>query len=332
MMKASELLELFSAHWSTAILAAGVESNVFARIEDGHSTAEDLARETGMEPRPVRALLDGLTGIGAIDTDDGVRYRNSEAVARFLIPGRPGYLGGFARIVAGDGDGGMRQWSRLSEAFRSGRPVGPQAITTPDNPFWPELAMALQPVTEEVAAAAWDLLPVKDARKVLDVGGGTGAFALVWLRKSAKMTFTQLDWAPMNALALAQLTKSGLSSRFAVVDGDMHETEWEKQNDVVILSNVLHHEPPEVNAALLSRARAALAPGGILVVSEFALDDTRRAPAFALRFHAGMILQTARGACYQASEIRGWMERAGFDAVRTAPVPPLSTLVWGRAP
>lgn len=331
MISSAHLFELFSSHWTTAILASGVAQGIFGHIELGHTTVPQLAKATGLAERPLQALLDGLVAAGVITVTTG-RYENTPVARDHLVPGKPAYMGGFARIVTSDGDGGMRQWSRLGDALTSNQPVSPETILAPDHPFWPELAVALQPLTVEVAEALvvpLGLASRKQAR-VLDVGGGSGAFALTWLPRNADARLTQIDWEPLNRLARAQLERAGHAARFTAIDGDMRTVDWgDDAFDFVVLSNVFHHEPPEGNVELLIKARRALAPGGRVLVSEFLIDDDRRGPAFALRFHAGMVLQTSHGRAYTQGDVRGWIAQAGFDEVEVSVVHGLSTVVAG---
>lgn len=333
MLTPSRLFELFTAHWTSAILASGVEHHVFEHLEQKRDSARAIAAASGLTERSAQALLDGLVGIEAITTLDGVRYANTPAAARHLIRGKPDFLGTFARIVAGDGDGGMRQWSRLGDALRRGAPVTPETILDPDHPFWSELVRALSPLSREAARIAADHLGLDAGSEfnALDVGGGAAAYAGVWLERSPKARVTQIDWAPVNTLARSTLQQCGLDARFTWIDGDFHREDWGRDRfDYVVISNIAHHEPPERIVELFEKAYRALGPGGALVVSEFVLRDDRSGPKFALRFAAGMVLQTVSGGSYRVADYRGWLERAGFGACEVDISHELSTLLFAR--
>jgi SAM-dependent methyltransferase len=330
MVSSAQIFELFSAHWTTAILANGVLHDVFGHVDRGENTAIGLTKVLGFSERATQALLDGLVGIGVLEVIDG-RYENTPAASDHLVPGKPGYMGGFARIVTSDGDGGMRQWSRLGDALASSRPVTPETILAPDHPFWPELAVALQPLTVEVAHKLAEVLAFDAmvAPRVLDVGGGSGAFGLAWLPRNTRAQVTQLDWEPMNRLARTQLERIGQAERFIAIDGDMRAEPWGEAFDFVVLSNVLHHEPPAGNVELLTKAHRALGRGGRVLVSEFLIEDDRRGPSFAMRFFAGMVLQTAEGRAYTKHDVQSWLAAAGFTRVEVLFTHGLSTVVAG---
>jgi SAM-dependent methyltransferase len=327
---ATELFELFTAHWKSALLAAGVEHRIFVHLDEGRRTVATIAEASGIPERSLRALLDGLTGLGVIETADGITYTNVAAASAHLIPGKPGYLGTFAKIVTGDGDGGMKQWSRLGEAVASGAPVLPETILAPDHPFWQELVRALGPISREVAAIAADAIGIRGDTELhaLDAGGGAGAYAAIWLARGRSVEVTQIDWPAVNAVARSEIEREGTGARFHTRDGDLHELDWgDGVFDAVILSNIAHHEPPDRNVALFRKAHRCLRPDGRLVLSEFILDDDRRGPSFALRFSAGMLLQTVHGASYREADYREWLADAGFTAATTHREHALSTLI-----
>jgi ubiquinone/menaquinone biosynthesis C-methylase UbiE len=333
MLTPSRLFELFTAHWTSAILASGVEHQVFEHIDQKRNSVRAIAAASGLAERSVQALLDGLVGIEAITTLDGIVYANTPAAARYLVRGKPDFLGTFARIIAGDGDGGMRQWSRLGEALRQGAPVTPETILAPDHPFWSELVRALLPLSREAARIAADHLGLDGSSEfeALDVGGGAAAYASVWLARSPRARVTQIDWAPVNDVGRAELQTLDLEARFSHVDGDLHVEDWgEQRYDYVVISNIAHHEPPERILALFEKAFRALKRGGAVLVSEFMLRDDRSGPPFALRFAAGMVLQTTGGGSYRIADYRGWLERAGFTSSEVDVSHELSTLLFAR--
>jgi len=330
MLSASKLFELFTAHWTSAILASAVEVGVFEHLVRGAATVDELSVATAVPKRSLQALLDALVALDLVTLTDGVRYENTAAAATYLIKGAPRYLGAFAKILTGSGDGGMRQWAMLPTVLRSGQPVAGETIVRPDSPFWPDLVKALTPLSCEVASIAADLLDLArgPALSVLDVGGGAGAYALTWLPLHPGLRLTQVDWAAVNGLARESVAACGLGERFFTLDGDLHEVDFGSgRYDVVVLSNICHHESPAGNVVLLRRIADALAPGGRIVISEFVLDDDRKGPAFAARFGVGMVLQTPEGASYRESDYRSWLAETGFEAVRVDRSHELSTLL-----
>ncbi|HQT27429.1 MAG TPA: methyltransferase dimerization domain-containing protein, partial [Burkholderiales bacterium] len=74
------LVLIMGGHTAFQILWAGVQLGVFEALsKSGGMTNEELGNATGLEPRPLRILLTGLTALRLI-LKDGETYRNSAAV------------------------------------------------------------------------------------------------------------------------------------------------------------------------------------------------------------------------------------------------------------
>ena len=63
-------------------------------------------------------------------------------------------------------------------------------------------------------------------------------------------------------------------------------------------------------AEIIRRAAAALAPGGRVVVVDFAIDDAKQEHLLGALFAINM---RSFGDTYSEPELRGWMEDAGLD-------------------
>src|SRR5579885_2495113 len=122
----------FSAYW---ILMAAIELGVFAILADGPSSLEALAVRCGAIPRRLLAILDVLTALGLLDKDSR-GYRLTPASEKFLVPGRPAYMG---RLIASS-PGRPENWPALAASVRSGRPPAP--IEDDPEAFYAELADA----------------------------------------------------------------------------------------------------------------------------------------------------------------------------------------------
>src|SRR5262249_60491172 len=87
--------------------------------------------------------------------------------------------------------------------------------------------------------------------------------------------------------------------------------------DVVWYSNVLHIYSPEENQGLFNRVRAALSPGGRLIIQDAFLHDREGLfPEEASLFAVSMLLFTETGNTYTVAETSNWLKQAGFRAIR----------------
>jgi hypothetical protein len=85
--------------------------------------------------------------------------------------------------------------------------------------------------------------------------------------------------------------------------------------DFVWISQILHAYSEEDCQKLLRRVRAALAPGGRVVVQEFLLSESKTSPPGPVFFSVHMVAVTERGRAYTAREIAAMMKAAGFRKI-----------------
>lgn len=317
------------AHATAATVAAAVTHSLFTHIEEGANTPDMLASRAGLSRRGTLALLDALVGIGLLQVVDG-GYRNSEEARFYLVEGQPAYLGEHAKMVLSPFG---QAFQGLPEAVRTGVPNFPLESDAEDKLFWEDLVLAIAPLGMPVAKAVAAQMRFADlaSPSVLDVGGGSGVYAVVLLRANAGAIVTQVDWPGVNKIARSFVGRFGVGDRFRTMDGDMHATDYgAAAYDLVVYSNMAHQESPEANVALFRKFKRALKSGGSVVISDFVLNDDRTGNPWAGLFHTFMLLRTKDGAVWRRADYQSWLREAGFSSVEFEATSTPSTLVWAR--
>ncbi|MFC8080788.1 methyltransferase [Streptomyces sp. NPDC057307] len=322
------IMRIINGYWATGVLGTAATYSLFTHLENGAGTPAALAERAGIAPRGAQALLDGLVALGLVEVANG-RYRNSPEAAAFLVEGRPASLAGFARLKMGH----LGSLAALPDVVRAGGPVTEAVVEVADNPHWENLVQAIAAQSVPVAHIAAEALGLADAGKVsiLDIGGGSGVCSAVWLGLNPDARATQIDWAPINAIARRLLAEQGVGDRVDHVDGDFHTVDFgDGDHDLVMYSNIAHQEGPEENQAIFTRIRRALRPGGTLVVSDYLTDDDRTGPPFALTFAGEMLLKSRHGSTWRRGDCHAWLTAAGFEDIRFLDTPSPTTLVLAR--
>jgi hypothetical protein len=129
-----------------------------------------------------------------------------------------------------------------------------------------------------------------------------------------------VDLPTTRPFAEKTIARFGLADRVAFDDGDFIVGEIDGRYDVAWLSHILHGEGPGGCAMILKKAVAALEPGGLLLVQEFILDDTKDGPPFPALFSLNMLVGTPHGQAYSHGELTTMMEGAGLTDVRRIPL------------
>jgi SAM-dependent methyltransferase len=325
--KPDRILRLINGYWATGILGAAASHSLFAHLDAGANNAGQLAGRAGISERGAQTLLDGLVSLGLVEQHGG-GYRNTPEATAFLVDGAPASLSDFAKLKLGH----MGGLAALPDVVRAGGPVTDATVEVADNPHWENVVQAIAAQSVPVARIAADLLRLPDAGEIsiLDIGGGSGVYSGIWLEQNPAARSTQLDWAPINAIARRLLADRGVADRFTCLDGDFHTTDFGTGYDLAVYSHIAHQEGPEDNIALFTKIRDALKPGGTLVINDYIVDDDRDGPPFPLLFASEMLLKSKQGGTWRRADYQLWLTKAGFEDVTFHPTPSPATLVFAR--
>lgn len=318
------LMELTTGFWRFKALAAAVDLGLFTTLSGlRDANAAELTAALDLDPRPARMLLASCTSLGLLVRDNG-RYRNSETAEHFLVEGRPHWFGGFVRYSDRHA---YPAWHQLQEALRNNRPTTwdpdaqESAFVTADpailEDFWGAM-FTLSSFTADALADAYDFTP---HQRLLDVGGGTGAFPIGLCRRHPHLQATVLDLPRITAMARQKITTHGLSHAVTTHDGDfLTDPALPTGHDVILLSMILHDWDEATGRALLAKCHAALPPGGAVVICELVLDDDETGPAPAALMGLNMLIETRSGHNYTHGEYTDWLTGAGFTDTTTVPL------------
>ncbi len=144
----------------------------------------------------------------------------------------------------------------------------------------------------------------------MDVGGGTGAFLEAVARRHPELRLTLADLPAVTESAARRLASRGLAGRIEVVAADFRAA-LPAGADAVSLVRVLYDHDDAAVATLLSRVRAALPPGGRIIVSEPMLGTTSGDTYFAV-----YTLAMGTGRTRSRERIGELLGAAGFVSVR----------------
>jgi (2Fe-2S) ferredoxin/predicted O-methyltransferase YrrM len=321
-----DLVTAFRAYQDSRILLSAVELDVFSAVADG-APAAALAAALGTDARGTEALLNALVALGLLHKKEGV-YLNAPVAKRFLTAGSPD-----------DARTGLRhhlslweRWSRLSECVRTGRPASSTEMKDRGDEWTVPFIAAMHRNAASRAPLVVEAVGARGVRKLLDVGGGSGAYSIAFARANPELRAEIFDLATVVPIAERHLAEAGLTDRVRSRVGDLRTDSLGEGYDLVLLSAICHMLGPDENRDLLRRAFEALGPKGRVVVQDFILEPDKTAPRTGAIFAINMLVGTERGSSYSYEEYAAWLAEAGFRDVRRIPLPGPSDLVLGTRP
>lgn len=306
-----DLLEMATAYQRSAVVAAACETGIAAALAGRGGVPARIAEELGLDPRGVTALVGAMAALGLVTGSDG-RYRLTPEAAE-LDPAHPRSVAG---IVAKEWFF-YGAWAGLPQTVRDGHArIAPWTERlAEDRATSLRFLGALDDLGARFGGGLPELAAIPSPRRVLDAGGGSGIHGAHLQAHSAGLAVTVLDLEPVGALVAER------HPELPFVEGDLGAARFgrpaDETWDVVLLANVLHDVPAPEARAIVGRAVDLLAPGGMVVVYEWLLDETRDAPPDVALFAVMMMVENEGGAAYTESEVQGWLTDAGLAFVET---------------
>ncbi len=148
-------------------------------------------------------------------------------------------------------------------------------------------------------------------RRLLDVGGGPGTFAIAACRRWPDVEVVIADLPRAAEFGKARIAAAGLSERIRYVEGDARKVSLGDGYDAVTLLQVLHNVDRRTGVGLLHAARASMTTGGRITGLEMNGSATLIGTLASLTFCAWM---GARA--WTPDQLREMVSEAGFCDVR----------------
>jgi SAM-dependent methyltransferase len=293
---------------------------LFDALAEAEATPAELAERIGLDELGAATLASTLVSLGYLEQDEQGRLRNGPSAARLLVRSSPHSI---ATFVGAQADLHWEILTMLPEAVREGRPYAMHEERR-DPERWRAYIRGLFEISRGEHDDNAALVPVDEPRRLVDVAGGHGGFAMAMCRRHPGLSARVIDLPPSAAVGREIVEEEGYADRISFTEGDVFEVGLGEDLDVVSTFNLIHHLPEERDRELVAMAREALKPGGCLVIG-----DSEKGAASDLLFY---VWSHSRN--FARAEIAGWLEEAGFEGVRAHgnERSPWRVVVVGRVP
>lgn len=314
-MNLPDLLQLSGNYWNTCTLHAGVKLDVFTPLTDTPLSARELAHSLAVDERGLDMLLHALTALELLQKD-GEFFRATAFSSTYLSRQSDSYMGHIIMhhhyLVKG--------WSRLDEAIKTGGPVRKRLSHDAADKERESFLMGMFNLASLLAPCVAEKINLDGKRRLLDLAGGPGTYAIHFCMQNPDLSAVVYDLPTTRPFAEQTVSRFGLSDRISFVAGDVVGDELGTAYDVVWISHLLHSESPQSCADIVVKAVQALRSGGLLLIQDFILEDTRTAPLFPALFSLNMLIGTPSGQSYSETELVTMMTAAGLTDIRRLPL------------
>ncbi|GLS88814.1 Demethylspheroidene O-methyltransferase [Cypionkella aquatica] len=309
------LFDVVAGFVNAQVLMALVELRVLHLLQDGPMAVPQMAGLCAVPPERMQVLLQAGAGLGLLkrhrDGRFGLALRGASLLA---VPGLQAMIlhhralyADLADPVAFLRDGRDTQLARFwPYVFGAAGAVDPQVTAT-----YSELMAESQVL---VAEDTLRMAPLTGVQRLMDVGGGTGAFLAAVGRAYPQMQLDLFDLPVVLEGARTRLAASGFAGRLALHPGSFRDDPLPVGADAISLVRVLYDHDDSTVLRLLQAVHTALPVGGRLIISEpmsgGAVPDRATDVYFAIYT---MAMQTGR--TRSAAEIEAILSAAGFTSI-----------------
>jgi len=324
------IFEIFRGNYASELLTAAVAHfGVFEKLAAGSLTPGELQSAVGLGERQFTVLLTGLKALGLVEEKQG-RLQPAALAGDHLIPGKPQYVGDYIRLAA-DAPGVMTLVEHMRKNTLAGaskdddRAVfifrdGLDSAMEEDN-LARHFTLMLAGRAKNIAPVLAQKVDLSQAKCLVDIGGGTGVYAIAFLQRYPNLRAIVFDRPAVLKVAAEFAQSYGVADRLQCVAGDMFADPLPIDCDVMLLSNVLHDWDVPTSQRLVEKTAAALPSGGRLLIHDVFLNDDLSGPLYAALFSVALMVIT-EGRNYSGAEYKIWIRAAGLT-----PSEPIPTLV-----
>ena len=318
---ANAMFAVITGFVNTKTLTAAVDLGIIAALARAPESTRGLAVVAGLAEPAMQRLLAAAAAIDLVEALPGDRWTLGQRGA--ALSSNPGALAMIehhklfyadladpvAMLRRGRGGGDLAAFWSYAEAAGRGEPAATAAEDEATRAY-SALMAASQPMVAEQVLDSFDF---SRHRSLLDIGGGHGAFVREVATRHPGLQLALFDLPPVAARAREILAAQSLP-HIVAHGGSFRDDPIPGGADLITLVRILHDHDDAVVLALLKAVRAALPPGGTLLIAE-PMAGTRGAEAMGDAYFGLYLWAMGSGRPRTAAAYTEMLRAAGFARV-----------------
>lgn len=304
------LQNVAQSYGQSAALMAAVEIGVFTAISNGAGSYAEVAKAVDIHPTNAERLMVMLCAAGLLEKE-GDRHRNAADVERYLVAGKPGYMGPWITFTKPQ----WNEWGRLSEHLRTKDLKVMGSIET----FTVADARRYHAATYSIGLGAGRRfvrqVDLSGRRRIMDIGGGSGAYCIAAAREHPTIRGVVLDLPVVCEVARDFIAENGVADRVEAMACNFTRDPFPTDCDVAIMASNLPMYGRDMIASVIAKAHDALLPGGQMHLVGEMTNDQRTGPWGPAYWGLGQAVSDSLGLAHSEADVMGYFRAAGFRDV-----------------
>ena len=323
------LQKMSRAFIESASLFSAIDLELFTAISQGSNTVSLFASASGISELNAERLMTMCATADLIRWNDG-HYENAEDVQRFLVKGEGGYAGPWLTFVRP----GWKNWGELTNKLTNQEE--PKVIGSYES-MSVEEARKYHEGTSSIGFGAGrrfaKQVDLSDRLKMMDIGGGSGAYSIVSAQKYKNLRAVVFDLPPVVEVTKEFIQKNGVQDRVSTQGGDFTKDRLPEDCDIALMASNLPQYNREIISSVIHKTFRALRSGGEMHLIGEMLDDDRTGPTDAAIWGLLEVMSNSTGLTHSRADCVGYFKRAGFQNIQVNEfVPGILARVSGTKP
>ncbi len=308
--RTSALFDLVAGFVYAQVLHACIELNILSALKAGPQDARTLAASADVPALAMERLLRAAAALELVEPIGDRFALGAQGAALLGNPGLADMIRHHDRLYADLADtvGLLRRGrgEHLASYWPYATSEQPGASGAGAVAAYSALMGATQPA---VAADILDAYSLRRHRVLMDVGGGEGVFLAAVAARWPHLALRLFDLP-----AVVDRAKRNVPSA-SVFGGDFLSDPLPAGADIITLIRILHDHDDDGAVRIIGAARAALGPGGVLLIAE-PMSAAPRPDRVSEAYFGLYLMAMGRGRARTPAMLRRWLAEAGFRRTR----------------
>ena len=323
------LQTLAMSFWQSAAMMSAIELGLFTAVSKGAGTHAEIAQALDISERNAERLATVCQTMALLERDEDGRYRNAADVERFLVEGERGYAGPWLLYT-------KPRWNKLGQLTDFLRRSDENLLGMYEG-LTVEAARKMHEATYSIGLGAARRfvrqVDLSGRKRILDLGGGSGAYSISAAKKHPHIEAIVFDLPPVAEVAKEYIAEHGVADRVSAIGGDFTADTLPEGCDVAIMASNLPLYGREIIVKVIRRAFDALLPGGEMHLIGETLEDDRSGPVGPALWGLAEAINGSTGVAHTEADCLGYFDAAGFVDVQVHEfVPGTLSRITGRKP